>query len=110
GGTDTEEAWSIEQTLDGGYIVAADTRSSDGDVSGNHGYSDYWVVKLDAFGTIQWQRCLGGSASDHSSAIRQTSDGGYVVVGGSASTDGDVSCNQGGMDIWVVKLDAAGNM
>lgn len=50
GGSDDDEAFDIEQTSDGGYIIAASTRSKDGDVSGNHGLYDVWVVKLDKGG------------------------------------------------------------
>ena len=49
GGSGYDEAQSIQQTADGGYIVAGYSYSSDGDVTGHHGsnsYYDYWVVKL----------------------------------------------------------------
>ncbi|WP_128694285.1 PKD domain-containing protein, partial [Methanoculleus taiwanensis] len=110
GGSDWDYAYSIQQTSDGGYIVAGETQSSDGDVSGNHGGSDAWVVKLNAGGTLVWQQCLGGSSTDSADSIRQTSDGGYIVAGKTASTDGNVSGNHGDADAWVVKLDAAGDI
>ena len=59
-GGSADDAYSIQQTTDGGFIVAG-FRSNDGDVSGNHGTNDYWVVKLDANGNIVWQKSLGGS-------------------------------------------------
>jgi len=110
GGTGYDEANSIQQTSDGGYVVAGFTLSTNGDVSGNHGGYDYWVVKLDAGGNLQWQKCLGGTGYDEANSIQQTSDGGYVVAGYTESTDGDVSGNHGGSDYWVVKLDAGGNL
>ena len=110
GGSLQDNARSIQQTSDGGYIVAGWSSSNDGDVSGNHGNNDYWVVKLDVSGNIQWQKSLGGSATDEAWAVRQTTDGGYVVAGASESNDGDVSGNHGGEDYWIVKLDAAGNI
>jgi hypothetical protein len=55
GGTDYEIATSMQQTIDGGYIVAGHSSSNDGDVSGNHGLADYWVVKLTNTGAIEWQ-------------------------------------------------------
>src|SRR5690606_18589800 len=61
GGSGDEMATSIELTSDGGYIVAGASNSNDGDVSGNHGNFDYWVVKLDGTGMIEWQKSLGGS-------------------------------------------------
>ena len=106
-------AAGIEQTSDGGYIMAGSTWSDDGDVSGNKGESDYWVVKLGAEGMIEWQKCLGGSSNEYARSVQQTTDGGYVVAGESYSTDGDVSGHHGtasNSDIWMVKLDASGNI
>jgi hypothetical protein len=110
GGTGTDEANSIKQTADGGYVVAGSSNSNDGDVAGNNGLYDYWIVKLDGSGSIQWQKCLGGSSNDHAYSIQQTTDGGYIVAGGASSSDGDVANNFGWSDYWVVKLDAAGNI
>ncbi|WP_319642089.1 right-handed parallel beta-helix repeat-containing protein [Methanovulcanius yangii] len=107
GGTDSDEAYSVQQTSDGSYIVAGMTYSIDGDVTGNHGGKDAWVVKLDNAGNIVWQRCLGGSDTEvynGACPVQQTSDGGYIVASDSASTDGDVTGNHGGRDFWVVKL------
>jgi hypothetical protein len=61
GGTSSDDAYSIQQTRDGGYIVAGTSLSNSGDVSGNHGSYDYWIVKLSSSGAIQWQRSLGGT-------------------------------------------------
>ncbi len=80
------------------------TQSNDGDVSGNHGYYDYWVVKLDSSGDIQWQKCLGGSNIDCASSIQQTSDEGFIIAGYTYSNNGDVSGHHGNFDYWVVKL------
>ena len=108
GGSTVEEGRSIQQTAEGGYIVAGSSYSNDGDVSGNHGNSDYWVVKLNDTGNIQWQKCLGGSSYDYGNSVQQTTDGGYIVAGFSGSNDGDVSGNHGATDYWVVKLDTEG--
>ncbi len=113
GGHRAEEARSVQQTADGGYIVAGSTRSNDGDVSGNHGFewpTDSWIVKLDASGTIQWQKCLGGSKTERANSIQQTADGGYIVAGYTDSNDGDVSGNHGDDDSWIVKLDESGSI
>ncbi|MCD6097265.1 T9SS type A sorting domain-containing protein [bacterium] len=104
GGSSWDEAWSIQQTSDGGFIVAGYSESNDGDVSGHHGGYDYWVVKLDSAGDIVWQKCLGGSYWDYAYSIQQTFDGGYIVAGESRSNNGDVSGNHGWGDYWVVKL------
>jgi hypothetical protein len=63
------------------------------DVSGNHGMSDFWIVKLDGSGDIQWQKCLGGSRQEISSSIQLTTDGGYIVAGYTWSNDGDILGN-----------------
>jgi hypothetical protein len=108
GGTDMDMAYSVCQTNDGGYIVGGSTNSNNGDVSGNHGDYDYWLIKLNGAGTILWQKCLGGTGSDGANAIQQTADDGYVIAGHSISNNGDVTGNHGAVDYWIVKLDTGG--
>lgn len=108
GGSAMDEAYSAIETVDGGFVVAGYSESNDGDVSGNHGEVDYWVIRLDVAGNLIWQRSLGGSGEDEAYYVQQTSDGGFVVVGESESTDGDVTGNHGEGDFWVVKLNASG--
>lgn len=110
GGSAADQLFSIKQTSDSGYVACGTTYSNDGDVSGNHGDADVWVVKLDANGNIQWQKCLGGLGGDYGASVVQTTDGGYIAGGTTYSYDGDVSGNHGGGDFWVVKLDASGNI
>ena len=104
GGTVGDECYSIELTNDGGYIVVSNTNSNDGDVTGNHGGVDSWVVKLNATGDIVWQKTLGGTSDDFAYSIQLTNDGGYIVAGITNSNDGDVTGNHGSGDSWVVKL------
>src|SRR5260221_2630708 len=80
GGSSAQDASSIIQTRDGGYAVAGETYSNDGDVSGNHGDYDAWVVKLDNSGNVQWQKCYGGSNHDDARSIIQTFEGGYIFA------------------------------
>ncbi len=108
GGSYSDFAYSIQQTIDEGYIIAGATYSNNGDVSGNHGNNDYWIVKIDSVGTIQWQKCLGGGNDDYAYSIRQTNDGGFVVGGATHSNGGNVSGNHGNLDCWIVKLDSLG--
>lgn len=110
GGSLDELVASTRQTTDGGYIVSGWSKSNDGNVSGNHGDSDMWIIKLDPTGNIQWQKSLGGTLEEHAYDIRQTSDGGYIVAGRSYSNDGDVSGNNGIANFWIVKLDPFGNI
>ena len=110
GGSDLDDALSSHSTTDGGLVVAGFTRSNDGDVSGNHGDSDAWILKLDSVGVIEWQKCLGGSGWEEAWDVQQTIDGGYIVAGLSGSIDGDVTVNHGSLDYWIVKLSSAGNI
>ncbi len=110
GGSGNDEAHSIQQTTEGGYIVAGFTESNDGDVTGNHGNTDYWIVKLDADGNIIWQKTFGGYSYDEAHSIQQTSDGGYIVAGYTFSINGNVTGNHGGSDYWIVKLNANGKI
>ena len=110
GGGDWDIANSIAQTSDGGYIVAGWSSSNDGDVSGNHGEGDYWIVKLTSGGELAWQKSLGGSDKDIANSIAQADDGGYVVAGWSQSTNGDVTGNHGLSDAWIVKLTSEGEL
>jgi len=114
GGSQDETAACIKQTSDGGYIMAGGTRSDDGDVIGQHGETDAWLVKLDPNGIIQWQKTLGGSDNDFIdglySGLQITSDGGFILAGQSYSNDGDVSGGQGLADAWVLKLSQEGNL
>lgn len=107
GGSDVDFFNSIEQTMDGGYILGGQTESMDGDVTGSH-YADLWAVKIDSSGTIQWQKCLGGTNFEFGGVVRQTSDSGFIVLGRTYSNDGDVSGNHNTTgatsDCWVVKL------
>lgn len=93
-----DEADSIQQTSDGGYIVAGETESW------GAGRFDAWILKLDANGNIQWQQSYGGSDDDDAASVKQTADGGYIVAGDT------YSFGAGGYDAWVLKLDAAGNI
>jgi len=110
GGSAKDGAKSVLQTTDGGYIIAGNTESTDGDVTGNHGSTDCWIVKIDNLGNIQWQKCLGGSGVDLANSIIQTTKGNYIMAGSTKSDDGDVSGNHGDNDCWIVELDTLGNL
>jgi uncharacterized repeat protein (TIGR01451 family) len=112
GGIEPDIAVDIIKTNDGGFMLLGSTDSNDGDVSGNHGKDDIWVVKLSATGTVQWQKCLGGSNNDWGRSISATSDGGYILLGGTNSNDGDVvGAHQfGTQDAWIIKLSSTGSI
>lgn len=110
GGSLQDIAYSIHKTTDGGYIVAADTYSNDGDVTDYKGEMDYWIIKLNKYGNIQWQKTLGGSLRESPNPVVQTPDGGFMIAGHSKSNDGQVSGNHGYYDAWVVKLSSSGSI
>ena len=122
GGYYDDVAFNIME-IDNGYIVLAYTMSDDGDVSGLHGppgpNSDYggdiWVFKIDLQGNLLWQKCLGGTYNDVARNIFPTGDGGFMIVGTTASKDGDVEGNHDILpgwagDIWFAKIDSTGNL
>jgi hypothetical protein len=98
GGSSEDRANSIIQSSDGGYAVAGYTSSF-----GAGGW-DIYLVKLDSGGNVQWTKTIGGSSDDLASSIIQSSDGGYIVAGVTGSF------GAGSADIYVVKLDANGNV
>lgn len=108
GGTAEDYAYSIKTTADGGCIIAGTTSSINGDVVGNHGSSDMWILKLDPLGLVQWKKCFGGTGSDGANSIELTSDGGYIIVGYTFSIDGDITEYFGSYDYWIVKISADG--
>lgn len=108
GGSLEDRAYGVKPAPDGGFIAAGFTASSDQDVEGNHGFGDYWILKLDDQGTLIWQQCLGGSGNDIAYDVIVTEDGGYAVAGASGSNDEMVSGNQGDVDFWMVKLSDEG--
>jgi hypothetical protein len=110
GGSMEDGANSISSTIDGGYIFTGGTNSNDIQVSGNHGSNDYWVVKIDSIGGIQWQKCFGGSGDDIAQFVQTTSDNCYLICGGSISNDGDITGNNGDEDFWIIKVDSLGNL
>ena len=109
GGTGRDYANSVAASLDGGYVIAGYTSSNDGDVNGNHGGYDAWILKLDKKGNKQWQKTFGGSDYDQANYITPTEDGGYIIAAYTSSNDGDVSGNHGRGDAWAIKVDKNGN-
>ncbi|HWB28018.1 MAG TPA: T9SS type A sorting domain-containing protein [Chitinophagaceae bacterium] len=113
GGTDEDLARDVQLVGDSGYVITGGSSSVNGDVSGNKGGSDFWVVRLDTAGNIKWQKCLGGSNVDAANSIKTTKDGGYIVAGYTYSVDGDVTdpvLDPTYSDIWIVKLDSSGSL
>ena len=112
GGSYNDGISSTIPTNDGGYLLCGSTTSNDGDIqSGNQGGNDYWVVKINSSGTIEWEQTYGGSNNEYIVSTIPTPDGGYLLGGLTKSNDGDVqSGNHGGIDYWVVKINSIGTI
>lgn len=117
GGTGSDYGMAVEQTSDGGYIITGMTGSNNGDVSGSHSvgfYSDVWVIKVNSVGTMEWQKCYGGTLDERALNIKQTPDGGYIFAAWSTSPNGDITDHHTGTqydnDYWVVKINATGSI
>lgn len=110
GSTWNDYAHSLDFTSDGGYVVAGLAGTSDGDVTGVHGGSDFWVIKIDGSGNLLWQKAFGGSGDEAATSIKSTPDGGYIVAGYTLSSDGDVTGHHGDRDYWVIKLSSTGTL
>lgn len=109
GGTADDQALSTAATPDGGVIVVGSTSSNNGDVTGQHGNGDLYVIKLNAGGSVEWQKQFGGSTGASAGyGVTPTRDGGYAVIGKTGATNGDVTRMYGGEDIWLLKLSATG--
>lgn len=114
GGSNMDAVQGLEVTSDGGYILGGYSNSNiSGDKTENsRGGIDVWIVKTDALGNILWDKTYGGSGDDYLTSIKQTSDGGFIVgVGSNSNISGDKTENsRGGLDFWILKLNAAGNI
>ncbi|MEO8404276.1 MAG: BACON domain-containing carbohydrate-binding protein [Chitinophagaceae bacterium] len=113
GGSATEGNGFIVTAPDGGYVISGFTASNNGDVQGNHGGEDMWLIKIDRNGALLWSHVYGGSNLDEVRAITATPDGGFVLAGLTDSNDQDVTGFHIpvfiGFDMWVVKVDGNGN-
>jgi hypothetical protein len=98
GGTWYDEAYSLVETPDGGYLMAGTTNSF-----GSDGY-DIWLVKTDMYGKMEWNKTYGGTEEEGAHSLVEASDGGYAIAGYTNSS------GAGSYDFWLLKIDAAGNM
>ncbi|MCX6641364.1 MAG: hypothetical protein NTW14_12945 [bacterium] len=98
GGGIYDQGYSVQQTSDGGYVIAGTTWSF-----GAGGVSDIYLIKTDANGDSVWTRTFGGSSADYGYSVQQTSNGGFVIVGKT------VSYGAGYLDVYLIKTDANGD-
>ncbi len=92
GGTNWDEAHSVQQTTDGGFILAGSVDSY------GAGSTDAWLVKTDSNGTAEWTKTFGGTQGDSAFSVRQTTDGGFILAGGTTSYGAGMG------DFWLIKL------
>ena len=97
GAEDYDNGMSVRQTSDGGYIVLADTYSY------GAGSSDFWLIKTNSSGILSWTKTFGGTGTERSHSVRQTTDGGYILAGDTRSY------GSGDYDVWLVKTDDNGD-
>lgn len=92
-----DEANSVQQTVEGKYLVAGQTQSK------GAGMSDAWILLLNSKGDLEWDKTFGGKSTDWISSLSKTKDGGYIAAGGTPSKNG-VDC------VWVLKFDSSGTL
>jgi len=109
GGTLDDSATSVQNTSDGGYIIAGATDSYGAGGTDEYGraYSDAWLIKVDSSGNQTWNKTYGGSKYDHAFSVQQTSDGGYIIAADTNSSypDSLIIYSPG----WLIKVDSDGN-
>jgi hypothetical protein len=112
GGTADEKAYSLVATSDGGYAIAGIWNYSYySNWFTSYSWGDFWLVKIDEFGDMQWNRTYGGTYKDEARSLIATPDGGYAIAGiwnYSYYSNWFTSYSWG--DFWLVKTDALGNM
>lgn len=110
GGSSSDQAYCVLPTTDNGYIASGSTTSTNGDIQLNKGQYDAWLVKITSSGNLYWSKTFGGTGTEEFNCVKQTSDGGFIAVGYTNSTDGDVTTHKGANDLWVVKVNILGSI
>jgi len=110
GGLFTDTPEGIIETDDNAYIIVGGSDSVDTDITNNKGSYDFWVIKIDNTGTLIWEKSFGGQEIDEARAITKSGDGNYIIAGDTRSIDQDISNNNGGADLWLIKISPAGQL
>ncbi len=109
GGSENDFGVDIISTNTAEYYIAGNSSSIDGDISGNNGGSDFWLIKVEENGFQSWDRNYGGSENEYLKDIILL-DTSIYLLGGTKSNNGDVSNNQGEKDVWFLKTDFDGEI
>ena len=109
GGTEIDEARAISKTLDGNFLIAGDSRSTDIDVRNSKGAADLWLIKVDNDGTLLWEKSMGGTSFDAGRSVSAGLDTGFIVSGSSRSSDVTLK-NEGQNDAWILALNDSGDI
>ena len=110
GSPGTDQCRGLFPMPDGGFIAIGGANQNGGDVTGHHGINDVWTIRIDSSGNLLWQKCFGGTNAEAGDEIILNSLNQIIILGITTSNDGDVTGNHGGMDVWIVKADTAGNL
>lgn len=110
GGNSGDYLHDVIRTIDGGLLAVGTTYSNNGQVSGNHGSTDAWAIKLDTNGNLEWSKCFGGSLDEAFNQVVELQDGNFAIIGVTTSTNGDITNPKGQRDIWVVKINTLGGL
>ena len=110
GGTGDEVLVSMLPINDGGFLLGGHSKSDDGNVGNNNGNFDYWIIKIDEVGSIEWEQNYGGTGEENLVSVISTNNGDFLLGGFSYSNNGDVGGSNGASDYWIVKIDGVGNI
>lgn len=100
----------LTTTKNGDLVVAGGAYSSDGDLPGNYGEQDGWIMKINVHGDVVWSRNYGTSGYDNCTGLLEAEDGGYYAMFNSYGNDKDFPSQRGVSDIWVAKLNFRGDI
>ena len=110
GGSFTDSAFDFVEAENGNFIIAGWSDSTDVDITNNKGEYDFWLLNITGSGDINWKKNFGGSEIDLGYSLAKTTDGNFIVVGDTRSSDKDVTTALGNADVWAVKFNAAGTV
>jgi len=110
GGSNNDRSYDAIETSEGDFVLIGLSESQDVDIKNPKGSYDIWVIKIDAKGNLLWERSIGGSDYDQGNAVLELSNGDYLILGQTYSSDGDISKPKGGSDILIARITPRGEI